>query len=135
MLPEKDRKEYKQGMYDLYVEVGTTKILYYALDEDPESENIYLEKEKTYKEPINLVGVIIPYQPSEDGVMYATNIDKVLLKFDIIGLSIEKTSLNPYEMITGLFEFEGKKYSIVKMTPKGLFTDFYTSYEFVGELI
>ena len=135
MLPEKDRQEYKEAMYELYVEVGTTKILFHELNLLNSEEDIYMEREKTYKEPVNLVGVISPYQPSTDGLMFATNIDKVLLKFDIIGLSLEKNNLNPYDMTTGLFEFEDKKYSITKVTPKGMFTDFYTSYEFVGELI
>lgn len=135
MLSDKDKKEYKEGMYDLYSEVGTTKILYYALTIPTEPLDVYQEVDKVYLPPVSLVGTISPLQPTEDPVMYASNVDKLIMKFDIIGLSLENHNLNPYDMLTGYFEFDGLKYTINKVTPKGMFTDFYTSYEFITEVI
>lgn len=135
MLSEKVKRDYKESMYELYAEVGTTKILYYALDKNSQVDDIYGEIEKVYLPPINLVGTITPLQPTEDPTMFASNIDTTILKFDIIGLSLENNNLNPNEMLTGYFEFDGVKHTINKVTPKGLFTDFFTSYEFVTEVV
>ena len=136
MLTDKDKQEYKQGMYDLYVEVGATNILYHALKPSTEPPDIYGEVVNVeYLPPVSLVGTITPLQPTEDPTMYATKIDKLIMKFDIIGLALEKHNLNPYDMITGYFEFDNMKYTINKVTPKGMFTDFYTSYEFITEVV
>lgn len=135
MLSEKTRREYKQGMYDLYAEVGTTKIEYYALIVSDE-EDIYNEPTSTYsEEPIYLVGTINPLSPTSDPTLYAINKDKEIYMIDVIGLSLENNSLDPYKMITGKFKFENQTYTINKVTPKGMFTDFYTSYEFECERI
>lgn len=136
MLSQKDRQEYKKAMYDLYVEVGTTLIKYYQLQDPLDGEiDIYQESSKVYSEPIQLVGTISPLQPTEDPVMYATNKDALIMKFDIIGLALEMNELNPYKMTTGYFEFDDTKYTINKVTPKGMFTDFYTSFEFITEVV
>lgn len=135
MLSEKTRREYKQGMFDLYSEVGTTKIEYYALIVS-EEEDIYNEPTSTLaKDPIYLVGTITPLTPSLDPTLYAINRDKEIYNFDIIGLSLEKNLLDPFKMITGKFKFENQTYTINKVTPKGMFTDFFTSYEFECERI
>lgn len=135
MLSNRDKLEYKKGMYDLYSAVGTTKILYYALKNPTEPLDIYQEATKEYLPPVNLVGTISPLQPTEDPVMFASNIDRLVMKFDITGLALENNNLNPYDMTSGYFEFDGMKYTINKVTPKGMFTDFYTSYEFITEVV
>lgn len=139
MLSAKTIREYKQGMYDLYSEVGSTKIKYFPLivNKSPEDiyGDIYNEPEVSYAEPIYLVGTITPLMPTEDPLLYAVSKDKEIYNIDIVGLSLEKNSLDPFEMTKGQFGFDNQIYTVNKVTPKGMFTDFYTSFVFECERI
>lgn len=132
MLSEKDRREYKQGIYDLYSEVGTTKILYYPLA-PVDTDDIYSENEDSYLDPISLVGVIDTNNPVSNTLDNIPNMGINNLYFDIPILSFEKHKLDPYSMLKGYFEFDNIKYQILDVVPQGMFTDFYTTYKFKVE--
>lgn len=135
MLSEKDRKEYKQGIYDLYSEVGTTKIKYYADYPNNSDDDLYGEKENMYVNPIFLVGVIEPLEPTNNTLDPIATMGINLFTFDIPILSLEKQNLDAYSMLKGQFEFEDKMYNILDVTPEGMFTDFYTTFKFKARMI
>ena len=136
MLSEKDRREYKQGIYDLYSEVGTTLIKYYPdYPNNSDDDDLYGEKENIYIEPISLVGVIEPLDPASNTLDPMATMGINLFTFDIPILSLEKANLEAYNMLKGHFEFENKRYNILDVTPEGMFTDFYTTFKFKARMI
>lgn len=135
MLSEKDRREYKQGIYDLYSEVGTTLIKYYPNYPNNSDDDLYGEKEDIYIEPIFLVGVIEPHDPTNNTLDPMATMGINLFDFDIPILSLEKANLDAYTMLKGQFEFENKRYNILDVTPEGMFTDFYTTFKFKARMI
>lgn len=133
MLSEKDRQEYKQGIYDLYCEVGTTKLIYYPIDQDIK-DDLYNDSELVYGEPILLTGVISPLDPTTD-VNPIPTMGSNIFNFDIPILSLELEKLDPYTMLKGKFEFDSVTYQILDVTPQGMFTDFYTTYKFKAQVL
>lgn len=135
MLSEKDRREYKQGIYDLYSEVGTTLIKYYPNYPNNSDDDLYGEKEDIYIEPIFLVGVIESHNPTNNTLDPMATMGINLFDFDIPILSLEKANLDAYTMLKGQFEFDSKRYNILDVTPEGMFTDFYTTFKFKARMI
>lgn len=134
MLSEKDRRDYKKGIQDIYIELGTTKIKYYPLNPRNE-DDIYEEETESYGEPINLIADIEAKDPLENAIDPIPSMGVVIYVIDIPILCLEEKELDPFSMITGKFEFEGQEYKIVDVIPDGLFTDFYTSYKFQCQII
>lgn len=135
MLSEKDRREYKKGIYDLYSEVGTTKIEYYSNYSDNLEEDLYGEQEYVYTNPVLLVGVIEPIEPTPDALNPIPTMGLNYFTFDIPILSLENNNLDAYAMLKGRFKFDNKMYNILDVTPEGMFTDFYTTFKFKVQMI
>lgn len=136
MLSEKDRREYKQGIYDLYSEVGTTKLEFHPIDPNFEP-NIYGDVDDvTYLPPITgLVGVIDFKGDTQNPIDPIPLDNKVIAQIELPILTLEKANLDPFSMITGQFKFLDTTFNVIDVTPNGLFTDFYTSYNFKVEMI
>lgn len=135
MLSEKDRREYKKGIYDLYYEVGTTKIKYYPDHPNTSDDDLYGEKEEAFVNPISLVGVIKPLDPSDNALDPMPTMGLNLFTFDIPVYSLEKENLDAYNMLRGQFEFDNKRYNILDVTPEGMFTDFYSTFKFKARML
>lgn len=137
MLSEKDRQEYKQGIYDLYCEVGTTKIKYYPNYQNTANteQDIYGENDVIYSKPLNLVGNITPLEPTANSLDPSPLMGVNIFNFIIPILSLEKHNLDPYKMTLGLFEFNNQKYKVLDVVPQGMFTDFFSEFKFSCEMV
>lgn len=135
MLSEKDRKEYKKSVHEMYSEVGTTKIEYYSQTASNE-EDLYGELDANFSDtPLMLVGVIEPIEPTPDALNPIPNMGLNYFTFDIPTLSLENHNLDPYTMLKGLFRFDNRMYNILDVTPEGMFTDFYTTFKFKVQML
>lgn len=136
MLSQKDRQAFKQGIYDLYSEVGTTQLIFHPLHPNLDSsDDIYGEKAPIYLDPIKLIGVISPSEPIGNTLDPIPTMGISMFDVDIPILSLEKANLDPYSMIDGQFEFDTRMYKVIHVVPQGMFTDFYSNYKFKTQML
>lgn len=128
-LSEKDKLDFKKGMFEIHETLGSTSILYYPLGERT-SSSIYGEKKgQTYLDPITLVGSI-KFNTNDNYPFQDIGKSDVSMLIKIPILQFEELELNPDDLITGLFEVKGKKYNILNCNPTGLIADFFSTYEY-----
>ena len=133
-LSETDRNAYKEGMLELYSELGSTLIEYYEPSSSKE-DDFYGEEETLDTYVCNLTGFVKTFKVEEDLSIGVNVQDKELFVIDIALLSLEQKELNPYDMYKGKFKFHNRFYTVLRIIPKNPFSDFYTSYEFICEVI
>lgn len=133
-LSIEDRNSYKEGMLELYSELGSTLIEYYEPSSSKE-DDFYGEEETIDTFICNLTGFVKAYKIENDSSIGINAQDKELYAIDIVLLSLEENELNPIEMYKGKFKYHNRFYSILRVAPKNPFSDFYTSYEFICEVV
>jgi hypothetical protein len=131
----RDLKDFQDGLYELYETLGSTRLYYYRLTPNS-TPNIYGEcLDKTYEEPIQLVGSIEPVTGSD---RYNFLLDKLSTKdrgylcvkvpYKCI-LDIGTT--DPNELDKGRLEINSKMYEIVLVLMEDTFLGEYSICEFM----
>lgn len=126
-LSEKDKLDYKKGMLEIVETLGTTDILYRALDTSVK-DSIYAEKKRVqYLDPIKLSGNVI-FNINDTSSFQDIQKPNFSMAVTIPVLEFERKNLNPEDLVTGVFIIEGKTYNILSCNPLELFAGFYSSY-------
>lgn len=135
MLPEKDRREYKKGIYDLYEEIGTP-IKYFPLNLKNSNINIYneVESEKEYGKEVKLVATVVVNMISQDENQPVKQQSEELYDVDVPILALENNKLDPKLMLGGKFLYKDITLNILDFRREGMFTDFFTTVKFRCEV-
>lgn len=129
-----DLRDFQEGVYELYNTLGTNKLYYYKLNPNS-TPNIYGEcTDKTYEEPIQLVGSVEPMgdlNRTVDRLAHLSTVERGYLKVKVPFksiLDIGTTDMN--ELDKGRLEINSKMYDISYVIGEDLFLGEYSVYEF-----
>lgn len=129
-LDSSTKKAYKEGIFTLFETLGTEVEFYYR---NHNSQNIDMYGDYIDEEPIESYTLVATIKPK---VLDNNNFDRQKqghtdeATIEIPLQVIEENGLEPYEMDSGYFVYEGREYEIMYVKPKGLFAQMYTSFEF-----
>lgn len=129
-LDSATKKAYKEGIYTLFETLGTEVEFYYR---NNESSNIDIYGDYINEEAIESYSLIATIKHK---ALDNNNFDRQKqghtdeCTIEIPLKVIEDNELEPYNMDSGYFKFEGREYEVMYVKPKGLFAQMFTSFEF-----
>lgn len=129
-LDSSTKKAYKEGMHTLFETLGTEVEFYYR---NQESKNIDVYGDYLDEEPIESYTLVATIKLK---ALDNNNFDRQKqghtdeATIEIPLLVIENNGLEPYDMDSGYFAYEGREYEVMYVKPKGLFAQMFTSFEF-----
>ena len=131
----KDLKDFQDGLYELYKELGSDKLFYYPLTPYTKP-NIYGESlDKTYEEPIQLVGSIEPLTAKDTSNYTLDTLSSNLrgcLTVTIPYKCVQEIGIEDMkELDKGRLEINSKMYDIVLVTMEGTFLGQYSTCKFM----
>lgn len=129
-LDSATKKAYKEGIFTLFDTLGT-QVEFYFRNTEVSNQDIY--GDLIEESPIEVLTFVADVKHkaldyNNFDIQKQGHTDEVTVTIPL--LAIEKVGVEPFTMDSGYFVVNNRHYEVMNITPKDVFGQMYTSYEF-----